>query len=236
VKAIYQRYMGWYDGNPSHLWQHTPVEAGKRYVEFMGGADAVVEKARGSFEAGDLRWAAQVLDHVVFAEPDHEGARALLADVLEQLGFGSENGTWRSAFLSGSMELRGAAFGTPTSPAAADILGQLTPELFFDAVAVQVNGPKAWDLDVATRWTFPDHDGATYRVTLRNGVLSSVRDGRGDVALTITVPKSALGPLAMQDVTAALGAGLQLDGDASVLGDVLGVLDPGDPNFNIVTP
>jgi alkyl sulfatase BDS1-like metallo-beta-lactamase superfamily hydrolase len=236
VKAIYQRYMGWYDGNPSHLWQHTPVEAATRYVEFMGGADAVVEKARASFQAGDLRWAAQVLDHVVFAEPDHTAAKALLADVLEQLGFGSENGTWRSAYLSGSMELRGAAFGTPTSPAAADILSQLTPDLFFDAVAVQVDGPKAWDLDLATRWTFPDAEGATYRVTLKNGVLTHVRHGRGEVALTVTVPKSAIAPLAMGDVEAALGAGLVLDGDASVLQSVLGVLDPGDPGFNIVTP
>ena len=236
VKAIYQRYMGWYDGNPSHLWQHTPVEAGTRYVEFMGGADAVVEKARASFEAGDLRWAAQVLDHVVFAEPDHMAAKELLADVLEQLGFGSENGTWRAAFLSGSMELRGAAFGTPTSPAGADILAQLTPDLFFDAVAVQVDGPKAWDLDIATRWVFPDHDGATYRVTLKNGVLSHARDGHGDVTLTITVPKAALGPLAIGDIEGALGVGLVLDGDATALQSVLGVLDPGDPDFNIVTP
>jgi len=134
------------------------------------------------------------------------------------------------------LELRGSTFGTPTSPAGADILAQLTPELFFDAVAVQVNGPKAWDLDVATRWAFPDADGATYRVTLKNGVLSHVRDGRGAVTLTVTVPRAALGPLAMQDVTAALGAGLQLDGDASVLQSVLGVLDPGDPGFDIVTP
>ncbi|KRE31162.1 alkyl/aryl-sulfatase [Agromyces sp. Soil535] len=236
VKAISQRYMGWYDGNPARLWQHTPVEAGKRYVEFMGGADAVIEKARASLDVGDLRWAAQVLDHVVFAEPDHAEAKALLADVLEQLGFGSENGTWRSAFLSGAMELRGAAFGTPANPASGDIIGQLSPELFFDAVAIQVNGPKAWDLDIATRWAFPDAEDATYRVTLKHGVLTHVREGRGDVALTITVPKAALGPLAMGNVEAAMGAGLTLDGDASALTAVLGVLEPGDPGFAIVTP
>jgi alkyl sulfatase BDS1-like metallo-beta-lactamase superfamily hydrolase len=236
VKAIYQRYMGWYDGNPARLWQHTPAEAGKRYVEFMGGADAVVEKARASFEAGDLRWTAQVLDHVVFAEPDHAGAKALLADTLEGLGFGSENGTWRSAFLSGALELRGSFFGSPTVAASADIIGQLSPELFFDAVAIQVNGPKAWDLDIATRWTFPDADGASYRLTLKNGVLTHVKDGRGDVTLTVTVPRAALGALAMGDVEAAMGDGLQLDGDAGALQQVLGVLEPGDPGFNIMTP
>jgi alkyl sulfatase BDS1-like metallo-beta-lactamase superfamily hydrolase len=156
--------------------------------------------------------------------------------VLEQLGFGSENGTWRAAFLSGSMELRGAAFGTPTNPAAADLLAQLTPQLFFDAIAVQVDGPKAWNLDLATRWTFPDHDGETYRVTLRNGVLTAARDGKGEVSLTVTVPKSALGGLATGNVQAAMAGGLVLDGDASVLQSVLGVLDPGDPGFDIVTP
>jgi alkyl sulfatase BDS1-like metallo-beta-lactamase superfamily hydrolase len=236
VKAIYQRYMGWYDGNPARLWQHTPVEAGKRYVDFMGGADAVVEKARASFDAGDFRWTAQVLDHVVFAQPDHAGAKALLSDALEQLGFGSENGTWRSAYLSGALELRGRSFGTPTVAASADLIGQLSPDLFFDAVAIQVNGPKAWDLDVATRWVFPDHDGATYRVTLKNGVFTHVRDGTGDASLTVTVPQAALGALAVGDVQAAAGAGLTLDGDASVLQSVLGVLEPGDPDFNIVLP
>jgi alkyl sulfatase BDS1-like metallo-beta-lactamase superfamily hydrolase len=106
VKAIYQRYMGWYDGNPAHLWPHPPAEAGRRYVEFLGGADAVVAKARDSFEAGDFRWAAEVLNHVVFADPDHQAAGELLADTYEQLGYGAENGTWRCVYLSGAYELR----------------------------------------------------------------------------------------------------------------------------------
>jgi alkyl sulfatase BDS1-like metallo-beta-lactamase superfamily hydrolase len=234
VKAIYQRYMGWYDGNPARLWQHPPQEAAKRYVAFMGGADAVVAKARASYQEGDLRWAAQVLDHVVFAEPAHQAARALLADVLEQLGFGSENGTWRSAYLSGATELRSGNLGTPIA-APADLLGQLPPELFFDALAVQINGPAAWDLDLAARWVFPDH-GATYRTTLRNGVFSYVRDGSGDVTLTLTVSRPALVALAAGDPGAALSAGLALDGDTAALQQVFGVLQPGDPDFNIVEP
>jgi alkyl sulfatase BDS1-like metallo-beta-lactamase superfamily hydrolase len=235
VKAIYQRYMGWYDGNPARLWPHPPQEAAKRYVRYMGGADAVVDKARASVADGDLRWAAQVLDHVVFAEPGHQAGRALLADVLERLGFGSENGTWRSAYLSGATELRQGNFGTPTVPASADVLSQLTPELFLDGLAVQVNGPKAWDLDLAARWEFPDHH-VTYRTTLHNGVFSYTRDGRGDVALTLTVPGAALGALAAGDIGRARGAGLALDGDASVLEQVFGVLQPGDPAFNIIEP
>ncbi|WP_127472724.1 alkyl/aryl-sulfatase [Microbacterium sulfonylureivorans] len=235
VKAIYQRYMGWYDGNPARLWQHTPEAAATRYVEFMGGADAVVEKARASFESGDLRWTAQVLDHVVFAEPDHVGAKALLAEALTRLGFGSENGTWRAAFLAGAQELTTGNFGTPTATSSADILGALPPELLLDAIAIQIDGPKAWDLDIATRWHFPD-TGQTFRVTLRNGVFVVVENGKGDVTLTLTAPQSSIAGIASGDVAAALAAGLTLDGDASVLQTVLGVLDPGDPAFDIVLP
>lgn len=235
VKAVYQRYMGWYDGNPARLWQYPPTEAGRRYVEYMGGADAVVAKARVSYDAGDHRWVAQVLDHVVFSEPTHADARALLADALEQLGFGSENGTWRDAYLSGAKELRTGNFGSPTAMMSQDFLAALPPELFLDALAIQVDGPKAWDLDIAMRWDFPDTD-QTFRVTLRNGVLVSVPDGSGDVTVTLTVPQAAIGALALGSVEDAVAAGLVVDGDASVLQQVLGVLDPGDPSFNIIEP
>jgi alkyl sulfatase BDS1-like metallo-beta-lactamase superfamily hydrolase len=234
VKAIYQRYLGWYDGNPARLWRHPPEQAASRYVAFMGGADAVVDKARASAAEGDLRWAAQVLDHVVFAEPGHRAARDLLAEVLERLGFGSENGTWRNAYLTGAAELRGGSFGTPVA-VSADLLSQLTPELFLDAVAIQINGPAAWDLDLAARWVFPDH-GASFRTTLRNGVFSYVRDGAGQVLVTITVPRAALGPLAAGNLAAAAAAGLTVDGDSAALDRVLGVLQPGDPAFAIVEP
>lgn len=235
VKAIYQRYMGWYDGNPARLWQHPPQQAARRYVEFMGGADAVVDKARASVADGDLRWAAQVLDHVVFAEPDHQEGRALLAEVLEQLGLGCENGTWRNAFLAGALELREGNFGTPTVPSSPDMLAQLPPEMFFDSLAVQIDGPKAWHLALAIRWQFPDHE-ATFRTSLRNGVFSYVRDGAGEVTLTVTVPTLALGHLATGSINGARTAGLILNGDPSALEQLLGVLDPGDPAFNIIEP
>ncbi|HEY1616148.1 MAG TPA: alkyl sulfatase dimerization domain-containing protein [Streptosporangiaceae bacterium] len=103
-------------------------------------------KARRSFEDGDLRWAAQVLDHVVFADPGHREARRLLADVFEQLGYGSENGTWRCEFLSAAMELRSGNFGTSTVTASPDIVSHLSPEMLLDAIAIQINGPAAWDL------------------------------------------------------------------------------------------
>ena len=106
AKAVYQRYLGWFDGNPAHLNPHPPVEAATRYVAFMGGADAVLEKARASFAQGDYRWVVEVVNHVVFADPENEPARLLQADALEQLGFQSESGPWRDFYLSGAMELR----------------------------------------------------------------------------------------------------------------------------------
>ncbi|MFH8616946.1 alkyl/aryl-sulfatase [Streptomyces sp. NPDC017979] len=242
IKAIYQRYMGWFDGNPAHLWQHTPVEAGRRYVEFMGGADAVVTKARGSFDAGDLRWAAEVLGHVVFARPDHAGARELLADTYEQLGYGAENGTWRNFYLSGAAELRDGQFGTPTVAASADIVANLSLPKLFDALAVQIDGPKAWDehftIDVRLTDAAPGTD-ARYRLRLANGALTHTaapRRGAADVTLTTTakaLPALVAGPLTPDRLDAA---GIQIDGDRSVLATLASLLDPGDPNFPIVTP
>lgn len=238
LKAIYQRYMGWFDGNPAHLWQHTPTEAGRRYVEFMGGADTVVAKARGSFEAGDLRWAAEVLNHVVFAQPDHAAARELLADTYEQLGYGAENGTWRNFYLSGTTELREGRFGTPTVTASADIIANLSPRLLFDALAVQINGPEAWDLEIAIDIVLTDTD-EKYRLSLTNGVLthtSAQQQGPADVTLTTTARQ--LPALALGDLTpgALADAGIQADGDTTVLDRLAAVLDPGDRDFPIVTP
>ncbi|MFF3835477.1 alkyl/aryl-sulfatase [Streptomyces sp. NPDC002458] len=238
LKAIYQRYMGWFDGNPAHLWQHTPVEAGKRYVAFMGGADAVVDKARGSFGEGDFRWAAEVLSHVVFAQPDHAASRELLADTYEQLGYGSENGTWRNFYLSGATELRQGQFGTPTVAASPDVIANLTPPMLFDAIAVQIDGPKAWGETLSIDVHLTD-SGERYRLRLTNGVLTysaAPQKGTADVTLRTdarSLPALALGGLSPERLTEA---GIQVEGDASVLGRLAAVLDAGDQDFPIVTP
>ncbi|MDX3056044.1 alkyl sulfatase dimerization domain-containing protein [Streptomyces sp. NE06-03E] len=238
LKAVYQRYMGWFDGNPAHLWQHTPVEAGKRYVAFMGGADAVVDKARGSFGEGDFRWAAEVLSHVVFAQPDHAAARELLADTYEQLGYGSENGTWRNVYLSGATELRQGQFGTPTVAASPDVIANLTPPMLFDAIAVQIDGPKAWGETLGIDVHLTD-SGERYRLRLTNGVLTysaAPQKGTADVTLRTdarSLPALALGGLSPERLTEA---GIQVEGDASVLGRLAAVLDAGDQDFPIVTP
>jgi alkyl sulfatase BDS1-like metallo-beta-lactamase superfamily hydrolase len=235
VKAIYQRYMGWYDGNPARLWQYPPAEAATRYVEFMGGAHEVLKKAKKSFDAGDYRWVAEVLDHVIFADPENEQAKELLAKTFDQLGYGSENGTWRCEFLGASMELRWGNFGTPATAASADLLRNLQVDQFFDAIAIQIDGPKAWDLDISIGWTFTD-TGERYRTTLRNGVFVYVQDSDDDSELSISLPHAAIGALAMGSLPDAVAAGMTMEGDQSALASVFSVLSPGDPDFNIVTP
>ncbi|MFN8520354.1 MAG: alkyl sulfatase dimerization domain-containing protein [Chloroflexota bacterium] len=230
VKAIYQRYMGWYDGNPARLWQHTPEARGRRYVAAMGGADAVVALARTAFDAGDLRWAAEILDHVVFGAPEHAPARALLADTLEQLGFGSENGTWRNAYLAGATELRSGNFGSPTQTASPDMLSALSPEQVFDAIAIRVDGPRAWHERLSIGIELTDV-GESYRLDLRNGVLIHHQAAVEGADVVLRLPRAALiGLLAGQT------DGMAVEGDAGVLARLAGVLQAPDPAFDIVTP
>lgn len=238
VKAIYQRYMGWYDGNPAHLWQHPPVAAGRRYLDFMGGADSVVDKARKSFDEGDFRWVAEVLSHVVFAEPDHVEASELLADTFEQLGYGSENGTWRCAYLSGAHELRHGNFGTPTKTASPDMMAQLSPSEWFDALAIRVDGPAAWDQRLTLDLDLTD-TGSHFRLRLANGVLTHSGSPQPSAAdATVTMPSASLAGLVTGTPSPELFAQLaiQVEGDQSVLPRLLRVLDAPDPDFAIVTP
>jgi alkyl sulfatase BDS1-like metallo-beta-lactamase superfamily hydrolase len=230
VKAIYQRYMGWYDGNPAHLWQHVPEEAGKRYVAAMGGADAAVAVARKAFDEGDYRWAAEVLNHVLFADSSHAAAKALQADTFERLGFGSENGTWRSAFLAGTTELRGGNFGTPTATASPDMMAALTAEQVFDAIAIRVNGPEAWAETLSIGIELTDA-GESYRLDLRNGVLVHHAASTEGADLVLRLPQAALVGL-----LAGSTQGMAVEGDVAVLGRLVAVLEAPNPDFDIVTP
>lgn len=232
VKAIVQRYLGWFDGNPARLWPHPPAELAQRYVDLAGGIDNVVTAAQTAFDAGDFRWAATLLDHAVFVDENHQAARALYADTLEQLAYGSENGTWRDFFLSGATELRGANFGTPTKTTAPSVLAQLTPEMVLDAIAIKIDGPKAWDLDLAFAIDLTDV-GRRFRVTLRNGVLVYLEDGDGHVDLTLSLTKLRLLALVGGDSTSE---GVAMTGDESVLQKLFSVIDPGDDSFAIITP
>ena len=165
VKAIYQRYLGWFDGNPASLWELPPAESARRYVECMGGTDAVVAKARGYLDDGELRFAAQLLKHAVFADPDHPDATELLAQTFERLGRGAENGTWRNFYLMGATELRRGIAPAPVPDLEAGMAAALTVEQLFDSVAIRVNGPKAWSEHLTIDWHRTDL-GERYRMTL----------------------------------------------------------------------
>ena len=235
VKAVYQRYMGWFDGNPGRLWQHPPEASAPRYVAAMGGMDRVIEIAQEAFDSGDFRWAATLLDHAVFTDEDHTKARELYADTLEQMGYGVECATWRNFFLSGATELRSGNLGTPVNTTSPSMLSQLTPEQMFDILAISVNGPRAWDLDLALDVTFADLD-VNYRITLRNGVLVQRKRPAEESTATATVTlatKMRLMAAAAGDFTSP---GIEVAGDAGALQSLLSVLDAPDPNFSIVTP
>jgi len=239
TKAIYQRYMGWFDGNPAHLWEHPPRDQSRRYVEFMGGAAAVLEKAHQSFEAGDYRWVVEVVNHVVFAEPENEAARELQADALEQLGYGAENATWRNFFLTGARELREGIGGTPTATAPPDIVANLSVEQLLDAMAIRLDGPRAWDSDLRIDWVISNPEEA-YALTVRNGVLRH-RPGRHEPAadMTLLVDRAALNQLLLQtaDIAELAGSGrLRVEGNGEKIGELLGLLDEPNPSFAIVTP
>ena len=238
VKAVYQRYLGWFDGNPARLWPHPPVESSTRYVECMGGPDAVVTLAAGYAADGDLRFAAELLDRVVFADPVHAGAKEQLAAVYERLAYGCENGTWRNFYLMGAEELRHGIDTSSVSVGSPELLGALTVEQLLDAIAIRIDGPKGWDEDLSIDWVFTDI-GRTHRATLRNGVLihrvvgdaaSSAGAGPADLTLTLARPQM-LGVL--------FGGGLDgidVAGDPGVIGRLLAVVEFPDRNFAIVTP
>ena len=240
VKAVYQRYMGWFDGNPAHLWEHPPVEQARRYVEIMGGAEAALAKAQESFDAGDFRWVATVVNHVLFADPTNARARELQASTLEQLGFGAENGTWRNFFLTGAHELRHGNVGTPASSASADLLAVLTVDQLLDSLKIRVDGPRSWHEHVVIEWVLTDA-GERRRMTLRNGVLVHhvVASAADDVQLTLTTTTAALRALVTGQAApeALVRSGeLAVTGDPSRLALLISFLDAPDPDFEIVLP
>ena len=238
VKAIYQRYMGWFDGNPAHLWEHPPVERAQRYVEAIGGVDATVERAREAAETGDLRWAAELGNHAVFADPEHETARELQATVLERLGHGCENATWRNFFLMGAKELREGIVGTPTVVAAPDLVAQLPLQQILDGMALRIDGPRAFEVELSIAFELSD-TGEAYTVTLQNAVLTHVAGRREGADATLRLERTALNELIAETTTPPelLAAGrLEVEGDGAKIGELFGLMDEPDPRFAIVTP
>ena len=239
VKATYVNYLGWFDGNPANLHTLPPVEAGRRYVEFMGGAEALLSRARGAYELGDYRWVAEVVNHLVFAEPGNQAARELQAAALEQLGYQAESGPWRNFYLTAAKELREGVRQLPTpSTASGDAVRAMSLDLFFDYLAVRLNGAQAGDREITIACRFPDV-GQEWTLLIRNGALSQRHGIAAGADATLTVARSDLDAIVLGEtkLPALLDAGaVTLEGDASAVHDFLGLLDDFDFWFDIVTP
>ncbi len=240
VKGMYNKYLGWFDGNPANLHPLPPEEAGKKYVAMMGGADAVVAKATEAYNAGEYRWVAEVVRHVVFAEPEYQGGRELLADAYEQMGYQAEAGPWRNFYLTGALELREgvSSINTP-SAASPDTVRAMPIDLFFDYLAVRLNGPKAAGKSIIINFHFTDtdEDGVLF---LSNAVLNhslNRQDPNADVTLTLT--RTALNNIILQASTlqqeVASGA-IAISGNQAKALELVSLLDTFDMWFNIVTP
>lgn len=238
-RAVYQRYMGWYDGNPSDLDDLPPVEAAKKYVEYMGGEDAILDKAKKDYDAGNYRWTAMVLKQVVFANPDSVNGKNLLADSYEQMGYQAESGPWRSIYLQGAYELRnGVPTAGGTDTASPDTIAAMPPEMMFDYLGVRLNGPKAAGKKILLNVDFTDLK-KQYGLTVENGVLN-YSDGllpQSDATLKLT--KSTMNDIQMGKVKlndAISANNVTLEGNKQQVDDFVGLLDTFPFWFNIVTP
>jgi alkyl sulfatase BDS1-like metallo-beta-lactamase superfamily hydrolase len=240
VKGVYQKYLGFFDGNPANLHPLPPVESGRKYVELAGGADALLATARRSFDSGEYRWTAQLVNHLVFADPENADARGLQADALEQLGYQSESGPWRNFYLTGAKELRdGVARVATPNAAAPDVVGAMSAEMILDFMAIRLNGQRAADAHIPLTFAFAE-TGERYAVEIGSGVLNYTagRDAVGARA-TVTGPKIGFAALlgGAEVAQSAIESGvLSIEGDADALGELLGLLDEFEFWFNIVTP
>jgi alkyl sulfatase BDS1-like metallo-beta-lactamase superfamily hydrolase len=240
VKAIYQKYLGWYDANPVNLDPLPPVESGKKYVEYMGGADAILTRARADFAKGEFRFVAQAVSHLVFAEPDNQAARAMLADTFEQLGYASESSTWRNAYLFGAQELRqGMPKTPPRSTMPRETLAALRTEQLWDVLGIRLNGPKAEGKRIVLNWSFTD-TGETFVLNLENCALTYVAGVQAaDAHAGFTLPRSVLDEVIAKLTTfpEAVGAGkIMVSGDPMRLGELMMLMDEFPRMFEIVEP
>jgi alkyl sulfatase BDS1-like metallo-beta-lactamase superfamily hydrolase len=240
VKAVYQRYLSWYDANPANLHKLPPSDAGKKYVELAGGEAALLLSARDAFERGEYRWVAELLNHLIFANPENAEARHLQADTFEQLGYQSESSTFRNSYLVGAQELRqGPPSAARTQIRAKGILMAMTIQQVFDTLAVRLKSDEVAGVSLSLNWTFTDIN-EQWLLGISHRTLFST-PGRHDpqAAASITTTRRTLLEVISQSSTFLdeIQAGnISIEGDATALITVLGNLDTFQTNFAIVEP
>ena len=240
VKAIYQKYLGWYDANPANLDPLPPVESGKKYVEYMGGAEAILSRARADFAKGEFRFVAQAVSHLVFADPDNAAARAMLADTFEQLGYAAESSTWRNAYLFGAQELRqGMPKVGPRPPMPRETLAALRTAQLWDVLGIRLNGPRAEGKHIVLNWNFTD-TGETFVLTLENCALTYIERAQAATAdATFSLPRGVLDEVIAKQTSfpEAVAAGkIKFTGNAMRLGELMALMDEFPRMFEIVEP
>ncbi|BBL62937.1 alkyl sulfatase [Methanobrevibacter arboriphilus] len=235
-KAIYQFYIGWYDGNPANLYPLPPEEVGKKYVEFMGGADNVLKKAKESFDKGEYRWVAEVCKHIVFADPNNEQARYLEADALEQLAYQTETATWRNNFLLGAFELRNGV--KALSIERSDSFLSMPTELIMDYIGLLVKKENAENINIKTNLKLTDRDEIWF-MSLENSTFiyrENSIDKNINFELNITISELLELFLDKSDFNEILEDKTKFKGDEDLLKQFIDVFVPFENNFNIVTP
>lgn len=239
LRAVYNFYLGYYDGNPANLHRLPPVEAATRYVAAMGGAKAVMTRAQKALKDGDYRWAAELNNHVVFADPKNQKARRLQADILEQMGYQAESGVWRNVYLTGARELREGVKPVRLNAQGPDMVRGMTLDMIFDFLAVRLDHRKVDGLNFGINLAFTDSN-ENYALELSNGVLNNTKGRvlkKPDVSISLTRPALFKMLLAKVPLAKLVEAGeARLEGDAAALRAIFANLKDFDPMFNIVTP
>jgi len=240
VKATYVLYLGWFIGNPATLNPMVPVEASKRYVEMMGGADALVSKAKQYYAKGEYRWVAEVVNHAVFADPNNQAAKNLQADALEQMGYQAESGPWRNFYLTGAKELRDGVAKMPApNTASPDTIRAMSLDLFFDFLGMRLNGPEADGKRIVLNFDFTDLK-QKYMIEMVHGVLNHTSNRQAENAdATITLSRETLDQIVLKETTLqdAIDSGaVEIAGSQAKLEEMLSHLDSFEFWFNIVTP
>ena len=241
AKAVYQKYMGWYDANPVNLNPLEPSESAKKWVEYLGNTDEVLRKAKEDYDAGEYQWVAEITSVLVYADPTNEAARLLCADAMEQLGYQAESGAWRNAYLSAALELRegNQNIAAQKATSSGEMVMNMTAPMIFDLMGIRMDKESMKEYDCVINVTLPDV-GENYVLRIKNGVILLYTDTLSDHAdLSITCPKNAL-LLLLQGDFERVQKTMKLEGDTEIveilMKNLIVFADPVNSNFNIIEP